>query len=94
MKYFILCVFLILNIFTISCSDERNLGNEYIEGKDAQYMFMTTDRDRYITANEEGYYFVSGIYLYFCSYDTMEPIVLCNKAECLHDKELDETKKN
>lgn len=54
---------------------------------------MMSDRDRYITASEDGYYFVNGLYLYFCSYDHMEPIVLCNKPECLHDKELDETKK-
>ena len=93
MKYFILCLFLILNIFTISCSDERNLGNEYIEGKDAQYMFMTTDGERYITRSEEGYYFINGWYLYYSDFNTMNPIVLCNKPNCLHDKELDETKK-
>ena len=94
MKKVILIIILILNIYMIGCSKSYESSDDYIEGQDAQYMYMMTDRDRYITASEEGYYFVNGIYLYFCSYDTMKPIVLCNKAECLHDKELDETKKN
>ena len=93
MKKVILIIILILNIYMIGCSKSYESSDDYIEGQDAQYMYMMTDRDRYITASEEGYYFVNGIYLYFCSYDTMKPIVLCNKAECLHDKELDETKK-
>ena len=77
----------------IGCSDNKNLGNEYIEGKDAQYMFMGSQDQNYIAMAENGYYFLNGIYIYYCDFNTMESVVLCNKPNCLHDKELDETKK-
>ena len=87
-------VLLILTLsLMIGCNDNKNLGNEYIEGKDAQYMFMGSQDKNYIAMAENGYYFLNGIYIYYCDFDTMQSVVLCNKPNCLHDKELDETKK-
>lgn len=48
----------------IGCSDNKNLGNEYIEGKDAQYMFMGSQDQNYIAMAENGYYFLNGIYIF------------------------------
>ena len=93
MKNIMFFLLLILSIFTIGCNNEKYLGNEYIEEKDAQYMFMRTDGERYITRSEEGYYFINGLYLYYCDFNEMEPLVLCNKPNCLHDKEVDSSKK-
>lgn len=93
MRIGIFIIALVINIYMVGCSKNVESINKYIEGQDAKYMYMMGERDRYITASDEGYYFVNGLYLYFCDYDSMESTVLCNRVECLHDKEMDSTKK-
>jgi hypothetical protein len=75
------------------CSNEKSLGDNYIQGQDSQYMFMQTDDDRYIVKGNNGYYFANGNYLYYADSKSMKPIILCNKPNCLHDKETDPYKK-
>lgn len=93
MRKIILVIIFICTIISSGCSNKAETSSSYIKEKDAQYMYMRTDGERYITAGDNGYYFINGLYLYYCDYESMEPIVLCNKANCLHDKEMDTTKK-
>ena len=93
MRKFLSFIIIIISITSIiSCAGNYESNNNYIKGKDAQYMYMSMDSQQYITASKEGYYFINGLYLYYCDFNTMNPIVLCNKPNCLHDKEVDETK--
>ena len=84
-------IMLIINI--IGCEAKIKSDNNYIKEEDFQYMYMNKNSEQYITTSDEGYYFINGLYLYYCDFSSMEPVVLCNKPNCLHDKELDETKK-
>ncbi|WP_195468591.1 hypothetical protein [Clostridium sp. D43t1_170807_H7] len=94
MRKFLSFIIIIISITSIiSCAGNYESNNNYIKGKDAQYMYMGMNSQQYITASNEGYYFINGLYLYYCDFNGMEPIVLCNKLNCLHDKEIDSSKK-
>ena len=94
MRKFLSFIIIIISITSIiSCAGNYESNNNYIKGKDAQYMYMGMNSQQYITASNEGYYFINGLYLYYCDFNGMEPIVLCNKPNCLHDKEIDSSKK-
>ena len=87
MKKIILVLTLVTLMISIVGCKKRSSDTEY------KYMYSEGNYIQRLTASTEGYYFVNGFYLYYCDYETMEPVVLCNKPNCLHDKELDETKK-
>ncbi len=90
-----LLVILILYITSslIGCRNS-DLGDDYVSNEDAQYMFMQSSLERYITKSDSGYYFLNGFYLYYADKETMEPVILCDKPNCLHDKETDPYKKS
>lgn len=90
----LLSVILILYItnILIGCS-KKDLGDNYVSNEDAQYMFMQSSLDKYIAKSDSGYYFVNGLYLYYADKETMKPVILCDKPNCLHDKETDPHKK-
>ncbi|WP_288221666.1 hypothetical protein [uncultured Clostridium sp.] len=89
-----LLVILILYITSIliGCKN-KELGDNYVSNEDAQYMFMQSTLDRYIAKSDSGYYFANGLYIYYADKETMQPVILCDKPNCLHDKETDPYKK-
>lgn len=91
-------IIIILILFSISictligCKNKELTQNYYINGKDYQYMYFTQGFTSNIAESKNGYYFLSGQYLYYADKKTMKPVILCNKPNCLHDKETDPTK--
>lgn len=49
--------------------------------------------DSLMSETDKGYYFINGLYLYYMNKDTLETTVLCNRPNCLHDREKDPEKK-
>lgn len=92
-KMFVILTIVFSSFIMISCGGDKDLGDGYIEGQDAQYMFLQNPHNRYIAKGEEGYYFINGMYLYYADSNNMKPVILCNKPNCLHDKETDAYKK-
>ena len=86
MKKILLSLFIFIIFYGISCG-KQSVDTDY------KYMYSESNSVQALTASNDGYYFINGLYLYFCDYETMESVVLCNKPNCLHDKELDEKKK-
>lgn len=92
-KYKYTIWFLILFIVSLSgCGSSKYTQNAYIEGQDFQYMYFRQGSGPIMAESENGYYFFSGYYLYYADKQTMRPVILCNKPNCLHDKETDPKK--
>ena len=85
----------ILCILSIGCRNEDVFykGNEYIEGQDQQYMFLNDAKQSTMARSEAGYYFFAGFYLYYMDLESMKPIIMCNKPNCLHCDEKDAKKR-
>lgn len=87
----ILCTIgIVVSIFILmGCNKtQEELGDSYREGQDQQFMFCNKGLPS-ITRTEKGYYFFSGEYLYYADFESMEPIIMCNKPNCLHNDETD-----
>ncbi len=81
----ILCFSLVLSCF--GCGEEE-LGNTYVFGSDFQYMFMNEQAQAKTQAKgEQGIYFLFGNFIYYLEDGTNLPIPLCNKVDCMHNKE-------
>ena len=78
-------------MFMTSCAKKYDTANTYIEGQDYQCNYVTQN-EPFIAESEEGYYMRLGCYLYYMDKDTMEPVVLCNKPNCMHMEETDTEK--
>lgn len=82
----------IMCIFT-GCSKTDKLSDSYTEGMDYQYMYC--DYYNFFprqAEGEQGYYMLQGHYIYYVDKEENTVIPLCNKADCLHDKEENEDK--
>lgn len=88
MYFTILLVILTL----VACSRSYNSANTYIEEQDFQYTYTKAPSFQSIAESKEGYYFLSGYYLYYADKSTMEPVILCNKPNCPHEDETDPEK--
>ena len=76
-----------------SCTKKYNMENTYINGQDFQYTYAPPDSGMpTIAESENGYYFLNGYYLYYADKSAMEPVILCNKPNCLHQEETDQEK--
>ncbi len=80
-----------------SCSNNKykDLGNEYVYGVDFDTeLSVTTNNEKELTSDSNAYYYMGLRYSYLTAIDkeTGRYTVLCNKPDCLHDKETDETK--
>ena len=84
----ILCLTAIL--FLSSCQKQEDTlpKEEYVQGMDYQYMYD----NRPMAEAPEGYYFRVSDFLYYIGKDTMEPVPLCSKPNCLHQQEQDPEK--
>ena len=76
--------------------------NTYVSGQDYQYMYSYGNNNltpNYIMETETAYYYMKssssgvGDYLTYIDKNTMEPVLLCNRPDCKHDKETDEEKR-
>lgn len=78
----------ILGIFSLTgCNKSaQELGDCYIEGQDQQFMYSDGSMQK-IARTENGYYFFAGEYLYYMDFESMRPIIMCNKPNCLHNEE-------
>jgi hypothetical protein len=99
-KVLALLISMVLFVLCISgCADNGtenknlNLKNEYVEVQDNQYMYFDNWHGTPIQHSENGYYYMKNKFLFFIDEESFETYPLCNKSDCLHDKETDETKK-
>ncbi len=68
-------------------SEEFNLETDF----QSEYYDLTWQTHP-IVEMEDGYYILVGYYLYYVDKETMEYTPLCNKPNCLHQKETDQMK--
>lgn len=74
---------------------KQDLGNSYIQGQDHQYMFQSleTTTRKLQARGDKGSFFSIRNYIYYLEDGSDEAVPLCNKADCLHDKETNEEQK-
>lgn len=81
-------------VLTLVLRREKIDCNSYIEGKDHQYMFYNEAGMCTVQARgNKGTFLSIKNYIYFIEDGTKEAVPLCNKVDCLHDKETEENKK-
>lgn len=89
-KTLIICV----GVFALTgCAKTDDLPDRYTESMDYQYMY---NNDSFFfpqqAKGEKGYYLLEGHYIYYMDKDNQTVVPLCNKPECLHEKETDKEK--
>lgn len=88
----ILCMMPLL--FT-ACASEQTVMQEDVPDLETdfqmQYYDVTMETHPIVEVGD-GYYMIVGNYIYYVDKETMEYTPLCNKANCLHQKETDQTK--
>lgn len=93
MKKITLCFALLLVIFNLAaCAKKYSTANTYIDGQDFEYTYAKDSSYQTIAESEDGYYFLCGYYLFYADKATMNPVILCNKPNCLHFDETDPEK--
>ena len=97
MKKLIAMLLLPILLLTAGCNSsppEEDLGEDYIMGTDQQYYF-----NQYygtMCESEDSYYWLgttSGWHLCMKDKKTGETTIMCNKPDCLHEKEQDSNRK-
>ena len=92
-KFILITTTLLMLLLLTSCSKKYNMEDTYINGQDYQYTYAPPDGGMpRIAESGNGYYFLSGYYLYYADKSTMDPVILCNKPNCLHQEETDQEK--
>ncbi|QNU66030.1 hypothetical protein EHE19_014225 [Ruminiclostridium herbifermentans] len=96
MKYLknkLILVYIMTLLITLSgCGGKQSTENTYIKDQDSQFMYFSQGSSPIMAEAENGYYFFSGSYLYYADKNTMKPVILCNKPNCIHDRENDPKK--
>lgn len=83
----------LLVCFLTACSSEGEefLEDTYIEGQDYQYMFTASDLGaNFVTRGDKGYYTCIHHFILYFDPETKTATPLCNRVDCLHDKEENE----
>lgn len=99
-KYSISIIMLII-LITCGCSHnnfEIDYSDTYIFGQDSQETFMGFQNKAYMAESEDSYYYMDSFifgygFVYVIDKATHNCQPLCNKNNCLHDKETDYEKK-
>lgn len=84
--------FICLSVFTGCQSEDEQLEDTYILGNDYQYMYVSPMEGQEVAESPDGYYFMVGNFLYYMDKTALQPVVLCNKPNCLHEEETDPSK--
>lgn len=89
-KVLITCI----GMFSImGCAKTEVLEDSYMEGIDYQYMY--NDDSAFFpqqAKGKKGYYVLEGHYIYYMDEENQSVVPLCNKPDCLHEKETDKEK--
>ncbi len=78
-----------------SCGEqplEIDYSDKYIENQDYQYMYADGFGHSSFQKSDNGYYAAVNNFIFFIDGKTMNATPLCNKSNCLHDRETDEEK--
>lgn len=90
MKKRTICLSVSIFLLILSGCGKDTLPDSYIEGSDYQYMRQgDTDWEPQMQRGEKGYYFRQGEFVYYLDEGTGQLLPLCNKVDCLHDREKD-----
>lgn len=65
----------------------------YTEDTDWDWSYLTVNTMSAFAKGEKGYYVRLGEYVYFCSFEQGKLVPLCNRPDCMHDRESDAGKK-
>lgn len=97
MKKVVMILLLAIMASSIGCSNnniEIENINTYVENSDYQYSFCDLTTGEFtVQKGADGYYFSMNNFLYYADESNMTAVPVCNKNDCLHDKEPDELKK-
>lgn len=71
------------------CSDAARIDytDTFVAEQDSQENFINYNNAYYYSSSGESYYFVRNCFLYAVDKETQECYPLCNKSDCLHDRE-------
>ncbi len=78
-----------------SCGEqplEIDYSDKYIENQDYQYMYADGFGHSSFQKSDNGYYAAVNNFIFYIDGKTMNATPLCNKSNCLHDKETDSEK--
>lgn len=78
-----------------SCGEqplEIDYSDKYIENQDYQYMYADGFGHSSFQKSDNGYYAAVNNFIFFIDGKTMNATPLCNKSNCLHDRETNEEK--
>lgn len=78
-----------------SCGEqplEIDYSDKYIENQDYQYMYADGFGHSSFQKSDNGYYAAVNNFIFYIDGKTMNATPLCNKSNCLHDRETDEEK--
>lgn len=95
MKKISILLLLALLASSVGCNKvtEYTTENSYVENQDYQYSFSDLSTGNItVQKGNNGYYFSMNNFLYFFDEGTLKVAPLCNKANCLHDKETDQSR--
>lgn len=71
---------------------EIDYSDKYIENQDYQYMYADGFGHSSLQKSDDGYYAAVNNFIFYIDGKTMNATPLCNKSNCLHDKETDSEK--
>lgn len=89
------CILLGIACTFSSCGEqplEINYSDKYIENQDYQYMYADGFGHSSVQKSDNGYYIAVNNFIFYIDGKTMNATPLCNKSNCLHDRETDEEK--
>ena len=95
MKKILACLLMLVMVTgLVSCQNRKQfLEDTYVEGQDQAYMYLDlVHATQEVAETEDGYYFLISNRLFFVDKTTLQMIPLCNKPDCLHEKETDTQK--
>lgn len=69
------------------------IPSEYNEETDWDWSYYSASHISRFAKGEKGYYVRLNDYVYYCSFEKNKLVPLCNRPDCLHDKEVDYSKK-
>lgn len=93
MKKLLIILLLAIMASSIGCTNNNLENNINDENQDYPYSFSGLSTGAFtVQKGNNGYYFAINNFLYFADESNMTAIPLCNKNDCLHDKETDESK--
>ncbi len=91
MKKIIYCIIALIlcAVALTGCSGNSNIdySDTYVAGQDSQENFINYYNEYYYASSGDNYYFVRNGFLYAIDKETRECYPLCNKSDCLHDRE-------